>query len=650
MDGAEAAMRAPAEPGSVSGHLAEPHVFTPLEGKHTLPDIDHGNNSWTTALAALCRFPPEVFEVVMLDLVRHPKLTSSNIVRADIIHDSAEQVHREDHPDLSVGTYEASGWHCDRYLVRRLIPRNQQRDRLLEQTCLFLSRDTENNTESLVIYIPHVMRAEDMPHYHPTVKQLAFHHSYPRNPSPLGPGKDAGKISLSYAYFDSNQSLDDTRLDRTALKLLQTVHKHGEGQLTGYEKRVHHDQIIPQKRYQDTYARLKAKYGKQLTTSWVEVTDPVKHVFEDIGIAAFLIELWDDTYHRPVTADAVLQADSDVVSGALDVSGDVKVPRRSDAAVNLANGGEVQALEHKLSFPGFVDIGCGNGILVYILLSEGYSGFGFDARERKSWSTFPTNIRKHLKQQVLVPEIFRSTLDLPHDGDSTWHDGVLERGTFIVSNHADELTAWTPLLAYLNHGAFLAIPCCSHDLAGARFRAPESVRKPIDTPEQDLLSNAHTARLPQQVVIPNAEMSLPSEEHGSHPSPELDNVSDAHQSKDLVVKQAAETGSLKRSLVQKKMSSAYSTLCSYLASISEAVGFEVETEVLRIPSTRNHSVIGRRRREHSKGGSGELGTIEDREALVKTLIEREMGLSIRNVAHDWVMRAGKIAQKPGSGH
>ncbi|KAK6436108.1 tRNA(Ser) Um(44) 2'-O-methyltransferase, partial [Oleoguttula sp. CCFEE 5521] len=314
MDGVEAVMRAPAEPGPARGHLAEPHVFTPLEGKHTSPDIDHGSTSWKTAIAAVCRFSPEVFELVMLDLVRHPNLTSSNIVRADIVHDSAKQVNRGDHPDFGVGSeytaifdstaYEASGWHCDRRLVRRLIPRNQQRDRILEQTCIFLSRIADDSIGSLVVYIPHVMRAEEMPHYHPAVKQLAFHHSYPRNPSPLGPGKDAGRVSVSYEYFDSNQSLDDTRLDRTALKLLQTVHKHGEGQLTGYEKRVHHDQIIPQKRYQDTYARLKAKYGKQLTTTWVEVTDPVKHVFEDIGIAAFLVELWDDMYSRPVTVDA----------------------------------------------------------------------------------------------------------------------------------------------------------------------------------------------------------------------------------------------------------------------------------------------------------------------------------------------------------
>nr|OQO24733.1 hypothetical protein B0A51_08804 [Rachicladosporium sp. CCFEE 5018] len=492
------------------------------------------------------------------------------------------------------------------------------------------------------------MRAGDMPHYHPAVRQLAFHHSCPRNPSPLGPGLVASKISLSYEYFDSKQSPNDTRLDRTALKLLQTVHKHGEGQLTGYEKRVHHDQIIPQKRYQDTYARLKAKYGKQLTTSWVEVTDPVKHVFEDIGIAAFLIELWDDMYHRPVTVNAVLHGDADAASGALDACEDVKEYCNNDATADLAHGGEVQASGSKLRFPGFVDIGCGNGILVYILLSEGYPGFGFDARERKSWPTFPTAIRKHLKQQVLVPEIFRSTVDLAHEGDSSWQNGLFDHGTFIVSNHADELTAWTPLLAYLNHGAFLAIPCCSHDLAGARFRAPESVRKPTDAAREVMIGNTHMSRLPQH--DPSTRVKPLADDDDARLTLDQHAARQGTSSADLAVKQAAETGSLKRSLVQKKMASAYSTLCSYLASISESMGYEVETEVLRIPSTRNHSVIGRRRRQHSGSSSDDPDTAEDREAVVQTLIEREMGLSIQSVARDWATRAGKIAQKPGSGH
>lgn len=38
----------------------------------------------------------------------------------------------------------------------------------------------------------------------------------------------------------------------------------------------------------------------------------------------------------------------------------------------------------------FVDLGCGNGLLVYILNSEGHKGVGFDIRRRKIWDTYPS--------------------------------------------------------------------------------------------------------------------------------------------------------------------------------------------------------------------------------------------------------------------
>merc|ERR1711964_620516 len=42
-------------------------------------------------------------------------------------------------------------------------------------------------------------------------------------------------------------------------------------------------------------------------------------------------------------------------------------------------------------------------------------------------------------------------------------------GSFLIGNHADELTPWIPLLAARTPGsAFLNIPCCSHTLT-SRF-------------------------------------------------------------------------------------------------------------------------------------------------------------------------------------
>lgn len=37
----------------------------------------------------------------------------------------------------------------------------------------------------------------------------------------------------------------------------------------------------------------------------------------------------------------------------------------------------------------FIDLGCGNGLLVYILTEEGHCGRGIDIRARKIWSLYP---------------------------------------------------------------------------------------------------------------------------------------------------------------------------------------------------------------------------------------------------------------------
>lgn len=39
--------------------------------------------------------------------------------------------------------------------------------------------------------------------------------------------------------------------------------------------------------------------------------------------------------------------------------------------------------------PSFVDMGCGNGLLVHVLNSEGYNGVGLDVRSRKMWTQYP---------------------------------------------------------------------------------------------------------------------------------------------------------------------------------------------------------------------------------------------------------------------
>lgn len=76
--------------------------------------------------------------------------------------------------------------------------------------------------------------------------------------------------------------------------------------------------------------------------NWTEKTDPVKFVFEDIAIASWLISLW-----------------------------------------------ELERIEQKSSkLQSFIDLGCGNGLLTFLLSSEGYTGFGIDLRKRKIWDKF----------------------------------------------------------------------------------------------------------------------------------------------------------------------------------------------------------------------------------------------------------------------
>lgn len=74
---------------------------------------------------------------------------------------------------------------------------------------------------------------------------------------------------------------------------------------------------------------------------WTEVTDPKKYIHKDIATATYLMLLWADTK------------------------------------------------------PSFVDMGCGNGLLVHILNSEGCKGVGFDVRSRKMWAQYPpsTNLK-----------------------------------------------------------------------------------------------------------------------------------------------------------------------------------------------------------------------------------------------------------------
>ncbi|KAI2468134.1 DUF1613-domain-containing protein [Annulohypoxylon bovei var. microspora] len=454
----------------------EAEEFT--EGSPSLIE-DSSGSRWTPLFRKSCEFDSQIFFQVMMNFIRNPNINSNWLFRADIlVEQDSDQLISTDPMITRSDILDFEDMHLDKVLVRKLIPRNTLRDQPLDQTCLIYHGSGPGNIErSMVVYKPHISSPADMPFYHPKVQGMAFLHEWNAE-------SNGGSVSIQYHFFDSEDRSPE--LVRTGLNLLKMLHKHGEGTKAGYVKRVHHDTIIPQVSVQNTYARLKEKYARQLIKAWAEITDPSKHVFEDLSIAAFLIELWAQMYQ-----------DS--------------------------------------SFPGFVDIGCGNGLLVHILHEEGYSGFGFDARKRKSWDNYCSTIseesgsKETLRQHVLLPSIVDHHSNIGDESNETVsgvessnsiHDGLFPKGTFIISNHADELTPWTPILATLSDCPFIMIPCCSHNLTGARFRAPPP---------------------------------------------------------------------------KNKSPSAYSSLVEWVTKIATDCGWELETEMLRIPSTRNTGLIGRKR-------------------------------------------------------
>lgn len=494
------------------------------------------------------------------------------------------------------------GFELRRTVVRRFIPRNRNLDCELDQTCHFYDSNTTvrspgsgdhqqesnhhhdhhdhqiNRESHLVVYTPHVSTQDGLPWYHPAVRAIAFLYE---SDAPHGhdtQDKGYGTLSLHFLPFSSNQIPDEIeiphRLERTLLGLMSTqlrlIRGTSQEPLLRGQPKPYKDNIIPQHVLQNTYMRLKEQYAVYLIANWVESTESSKHVFEDINIAAFLIELWRLMYN-----------DMD------------------------ADDGEPQ--QH--SFPGFVDIACGNGVLVHILRSEGYEGWGFDARRRKTWSTFPASTQKHLKEAICIPRPFKDALDAreqnseePIDLSSTEIlSGIFEKDTFIISNHADELTVWTPLLGMLSNPSrplpFIAIPCCSHALSGARNRYPPpktstKKTKQRESPQSPATSSAATTSQPHENT---SQAQVQDQDHDHDHDHEQQNPNPNPNPQPA-------TGDLKvlRDCKQKAQqdpassSSAYGCLTAKVVSVAEEVGYgyDVEKTLLRIPSTRNMGVIG----------------------------------------------------------
>ncbi|VDK44729.1 unnamed protein product [Anisakis simplex] len=94
----------------------------------------------------------------------------------------------------------------------------------------------------------------------------------------------------------------------------------------------------------------------------------------------------------------------------------------------------------------FCDIGCGNGLLVHLLTTQKFTGYGIDLRRRNIWSNFEGT---DLRELSLNPEV-----------------DTVQEGDFLIGNHSDELTPWIAILAARSRCNFFLLPCCPFDFYG----------------------------------------------------------------------------------------------------------------------------------------------------------------------------------------
>ncbi|KAF8157227.1 hypothetical protein B0H34DRAFT_658721 [Crassisporium funariophilum] len=455
--------------------------FEPVESGENLgvePLIDEGGK-WIPLISCAADFPSEIFEIAISQLIHHPEYNSTLILRSEVIADDTSNI------PPSVPTLH--GYQKLRYIHRRLLPRRPGRDAALEQYCSLHGPATDaTSTPNTLVLTPIVDLGASLPYYHPAVSHLAFRYL----------ASDPPSLRIEVLPLPGTPIDPNSRLYRTCLALLETLHRYGWGAMTNYKKRVIHDCLVPRATYQDLYLVMRERH-KHLVDTWKEVTDPLKHVFEDIGIATYLMLLWKDTFTSDIDVDPTSNLEDPWK----------RWPRPPG---------------------GFLDLGCGNGLLTHILTAEGYQGYGIDLRARTSWSHYPESTQAQLQVHAFDPT---ST-------DDKESKTFFRPGVFLIGNHADELTPWVPVLSTLyNASGYLSIPCCSWAF-DAKFERSSTPGYPTNGPDF-----ADTLNLGGD---------------GSN-------------------------------------ASSYSMYRIWLGSLSLYCGWQVECETLRIPSTRNWAIIGRKR-------------------------------------------------------
>lgn len=158
--------------------------------------------------------------------------------------------------------------------------------------------------------------------------------------------------------------------------------------------------------------------------------------------------------------------------------------------------------------------------------------------------TYPPSTQGRLQVHALDPTALPSSTEALNQGTSS-----IPAGCFIIANHADELTPWTPVLATIHRASgFLSLPCCAWNF--------------------DMRFQRSTRNDPFGFLF--QDVSCFSEETFSEPA---------------FVEELALGG-------DGSHTSGYSAYRIWLAKLNIACGWKVECDTLRIPSTRNWAIVG----------------------------------------------------------
>uniref|UniRef100_A0A8R1DFG4 tRNA (uracil-O(2)-)-methyltransferase n=1 Tax=Caenorhabditis japonica TaxID=281687 RepID=A0A8R1DFG4_CAEJA len=209
------------------------------------------------------------------------------------------------------------------------------------------------------------------------------------------------ETSLQLQFFkpvDANEE-HFTFMENTAFKIVATWLRTIDLSKTSRKTNA----LIDKESYVRNYREIRETFGRPICSQWTENSDPKKAVFEDCGIASYINSL----------------VECDILP----------------------------------KFKKYVDIGCGNGLLVHLLNKIGYTGYGVDVRQRHVWKSLFKD--DDLRESTVNPQIV--VQEEPH-----FDAGV----DLLIGNHSDELTPWIPVMAAKLNCNFFLIPCCPFNFFG----------------------------------------------------------------------------------------------------------------------------------------------------------------------------------------